>query len=143
MHLVKKLDGSYIPANDSDYELSKKVGAGEIVKATKSRNYEFHKKIWALFKLGFDNWNPTIVETEWGTPKKSFDRFRKDMIIRAGYYELTVNTKGEVKAEAESMSYENMGAEKFQRLYDDVLILIGELLETSPEDIQSELQNYY
>ena len=143
MFLVKRKDGSFIPATREDQEKANKVSVGEEVKAKMARNSRFHRKMMALFRLGYDNWKPEIKATKWGLPEKSFTRFRKDMLILAGHYELTITIKNEPKVEAVSLSFESMNEDKFQDVYDDVLLEVSKLLDSAPEVIQSELAGFY
>ena len=46
-----------VPLYDSDYELAKRLRVGTTVRCRISlpRNYEFHKKFFALVRLTFEN----------------------------------------------------------------------------------------
>lgn len=73
MYLVKRKDGAYIPYDDSDYEDSKKIPVGEVLKASQPRNYKHHKKTskewyeeipkkYKLLILGADGWDRNNYE---------------------------------------------------------------------------------
>jgi len=143
MYLTKNKAGQFLPSTDEDYELAKKVPVGGEVSASIARNPHFHRKLMGLLQLAFENWNPPLTETKWGIPKKNFTRFRKDLMILAGHFELTVNIKGEPKVEAESLRFDSMGAEKFEQVYKDVLKEVEKLLDTSSDLIQEQLSGYY
>jgi hypothetical protein len=99
---------------------------GEIVSAEikRPRNYEFHKKFFALLNYSYECWEPEELEYRGRPVGKDFDRFRKDIIILAGYYDVVTNIKGEVKAEAKSISFGKMEEEEFEKLYSDVINVI-------------------
>lgn len=133
MYLVKNKSGLYSPMDESDFEESKSVGVGNVVKATKPRNYLFHKKMFALFKLGFDS-------------QDKFDKFevyRKIILIKAGYFDIAPTKNGEPYYIPQSLAYENMKAEVFEKCFTDVLDVISKETETAPEQIKSELAGFY
>ncbi|MGR3303782.1 MAG: DUF1367 family protein [Candidatus Scalindua sp.] len=118
--VLMKMPGGYlIPATDQDKQLVDKIKTGEgiTVKYSKKRKLWFHRKYFALLNLGFDAWEPD--------GEKSFERFRKDIVILTGHYSLVTNIKGESRAEAKSISFGNMSEDEFEEVYSitiDVLI---------------------
>lgn len=119
--LEKVAPDHYIPHGD-DLDA---VRIGEFVscKTARKRNVMFHRKYFALLRVAYDAWEPQVSADDFekygifGTPVKNFDRFRKDIIIATGHYDLVVNLKGEVRAEAKSISFGNMSEEQFEELY--------------------------
>lgn len=100
------------------------------------RNGKFFAKWWSLIQCGFDWWQPSHEFTANGMEvSKNIERFRKDMIIRTGRYEMVVNTKNEVKAEALSISWAKMDELEFEQLYSDT---ITQLLKILPDHIKEE-----
>ncbi len=94
------------------------------------RNAKFHKKFFALIKLGFDSWEPDRKHKTYKGREitKNIDRFREDVIILAGFYEQTFNLKGRMKLTAQSISFANMDDVKFERLYSAVVdVLLREV----------------
>ena len=122
-----KLPGGYlVPASDEDKEFVDKIKVGTVVKLkfTRFRNYQFHKKWMSLVRLAYDSWEPPELpedpEKRWMkkvTPQKNFDRFRKDLTIRAGYYDASYRLDGTVRIEAKSVSWVSMSEEEFEKLY--------------------------
>ncbi|MER2492334.1 DUF1367 family protein [Catenovulum sediminis] len=109
----------FIPENDESARAMQKVPVGGVISVnwSRPRNYEFHKRFFALLNIGFDAWEPP-ESTYRGLPvQKNFERFRKDVIISAGYYEPVANIRGEVRAEAKSISFAKMSQEEFEKLY--------------------------
>ena len=51
------------------------------------------------------------------TPEKNFDRFRKDIIVLAGYYDATYRLNGDTRIEAKSISFGSMSEDEFEKLY--------------------------
>jgi len=125
-HLSKTISG-LMPIDPDSVAWFNKLKPGEVVMAEfkKVRNYQFHKKYFALLTVAFDNWEPGEINSKYGKPEKNFDRFRKDLIILAGFYENTVRLDGSVRIEPKSISFAKMSAEEFAGLYSktiDVLI---------------------
>ncbi len=125
-NFIKHPGGSFVPASDEDKEFADKIGAGEVVKFkfTKMRNYQFFKKWHSLVRLAFDYWEPPELpedpEKRWMkkiTPEKNYERFRKDLTIRAGYYDATFRLDGTVRIEADSIAWGSMTEETFKKLY--------------------------
>ncbi len=122
--LMKTPAGALMPADSETQEhLGKlRIGQGVRVKITRARNLQFHRKMFALFKLAFDAWEPDGSMEYKGQPvAKDFDRFRKDMTILAGFYSPVVNVRGEIRLEPESLSFANMGAERFEQVFKAVM----------------------
>ena len=110
-----------MPATDQDAEMLTKIKIGEIVSLSmkRMRNYRFHKKFFAMLNFAFDYWEPTLEHNEWGVvPERNFDRFRKDVIILAGFYDYSYRLNGETTLEAKSISFASMSDEdEFEKLY--------------------------
>lgn len=118
---------------------------GEIVSAEikRPRNYEFHKKFFALLNYAFECWEPEDLTYKGKPVGKNFDRFRKDIITLAGYYDLVTNIKGEVKAEAQSISFGKMKEDEFEQLYSKTInVIIKQVLTNyTREDVDRVIEN--
>ena len=119
---IKLPNGTFMPADEASREEAAKFKIGSAVrfKATRQRNYQFHKKWWALAQFAFEHWEqPAIADPKYPgiVPEKNFDRFRKDLIILAGFYDATFRIDGSTRIEAKSISFANMSQDDFDRLY--------------------------
>ena len=121
---VKSLN-ALVPADSETAEWLAKVKIGTHIdaKVSQPRNPLFHRKLMALFTYAFDYWSETAKPLEYrGQPvQPSFERFRKDITILAGYGKPVVNIRGEVRFEADSISFGKMQQETFDKLYSAVL----------------------
>lgn len=120
--VIKSGNGSFIPADAASQEEAAKfkIGAPVRFKATRQRNYQFHKKWFALVGFAYDHWEPATLQDpkfEGVVPEKNFDRFRKDIIILAGFYDATYRVDGSVRIEAQSISFASMDEDEFDSLY--------------------------
>lgn len=134
---LRKIGNSYIVdfGDDSD------IKNGEIVSAEvkRPRNYRFLKKYFTLMNYAFGVWEPDCLEYNGQPVGKSFKQFRKDITILAGYYTLTENIRGEVRAEAKSISFANMEEDEFSCLYSKTIdaILKHVLKNYTREDVDN------
>lgn len=128
MIIIKK-GLAYYPAYESDRIQAGKDKDGTIreVKDSKPRNVLFHKKFFALIKLGFENQEEI----------DNIDGYRAIVTMRAGYYQEIKTNKGLVYI-PKSISFNTMKQEQFEKLYKDVLNVIA----LTAEDVESEIINY-
>ena len=134
---LTKVNGGLVPAYQSDREQLDTLKSGVLLecKVTKKRNSQFHRKYLALLNIGFECFEP--VETEYkGNPvTKNFNRFRKDIIIATGRYDVVARLDGTVKAEAHSMSFNKMDDVEFERLYSDTInVLLQRVMKNHTAD---------
>lgn len=127
LHLRKTLQG-FVPDTERDHEAAKRFKLGSTVKAdiTNPRNLRFFRKWWALVQVAFEMWEEIGVRATYKGEevRPNFERFRKDVTILAGYHHPVVNLRGEVRMEADSISFGNMDEETFEKLYNATLATI-------------------
>lgn len=133
------------PMNDAARELTQRHKVGTALAASWSavRNAKFHRKFFALLKLGFDHWEAPRMEYRGEAVEANFERFRKDVTILAGHYVPVVNLRGEVRLEAKSIAFSRMNELEFNDLYRDVFnVLWSRVLQSSyasPEEVERVL----
>jgi hypothetical protein len=132
LQLIKHPGGILRPANLADDEALQRIQNGKLVLADikQPRNPTFHRRFFALLNFGFEYWNPLPVEIDGRTfeAEKNFDRFRKDVLILAGYRKVVVNIKNEARYEAESISFANMDETQFREVYRAVFSVLWRLV---------------
>lgn len=113
---------------DADVYYQLKDGVAYSCKISAKRNGKFHRKYFALLDVLFNIFEPEIVIDEKlkkrlgdVVPQKNRTRFRKDLAIVCGYYDMIVNIKGEVRAEAKSISFAEMDEITFEALYNKTI----------------------
>lgn len=135
--LCYKRAGVLIPATEEEAEKLTKIKSGEVIKVgiVKMRNGAFFKKWFVLAKFAYDIWTETVKPVIYkGQPvRPNFDRFRKDLIILAGYYDATYNVRGEVRLEAKSMSWAKMDEETFEKMYSGTIDAILQKVLNRPD----------
>lgn len=123
-----------VPYDEAAAAFIQKMKAGELAHSDfkRIRNYKFHKKYFALVQFAFDQWEPRGGLTYQGQPvAKNKERFRKDVAILAGFFESTVNLKGEVRLEAKSISFAQMDEIEFEALYSKTIDVVLQRILTS------------
>lgn len=143
--LTKAANGALIPVDPqaSDFISKLKLGGGVVATVKKHRNPAFHRKYFALLNLAYDAWEPGIKEHRGMAVQKNFDRFRKDIIIAAGYYNVVVNINGDVRAEAKSINFSSMDDADFADLYSKTIdvVLARILTNYSRDDLDETVEN--
>ena len=133
--LVQKSFGKLVPLYNSDAEKLKaaKLKEGETyeVEIKRKRNYQFHKKFFALLNLAYDN--QEMFE--------DFDDLRPYLIIKAGYYKRIKTDKGEF-VRADSISFAKMEQAEFEQLYSKMIDAVIKFLDTSKDDLLAEIVSY-
>ena len=95
------------------------------------RNYEFHKKYFALLMMGFQNQDKIKTEKE----------YRFLMTLKAGYFTIILTDKGKVFM-PESISFASMDELEFEKLYKTTIDVLCVDLNTTNEQILNELVNF-
>ena len=131
---VKNTEQGLLPLYDSDLEEKKKLKLGEIysVEVKKDRNYQFHKKYFALLNLGHDN---TKLEGI------TFDAYRAYVTMKAGYVE-TFKTPRGLMALPKSIAFDKMDDTEFKDLYNSAIQVIIDDIGATLEDIEQNLINF-
>jgi uncharacterized protein DUF1367 len=132
-----KVHGALAPYDAEAEVLLSKIKQGRPVrcKIVRIRSYEFHRKFFALVNIAFDVWSELYPPTKVSIRGKEYEvapnreRFRKDLTILAGYYEATYTIKGEVRVEAESISFDAMDQDEFEKLFSSCInVILGKVL---------------
>ena len=97
------------------------MGAGISAAWKRKRNVKFHRKFFALLHIGFEAFEPEITEFKGHPVQKSFERYRKDVICAAGFYDVIANLNGDIRREAHSISFGSMSEEAFAELYSNCI----------------------
>ena len=104
-------------------ECLQKYKIGDLIKCkiSKPHNAAFHRKLFALYNVGFKYWVPGELDCKYGTPEKNFNQFRGDVTILAGYYEVYTRLDGSTRIVPKSLEYGKMEDEEKEKLYSAVI----------------------
>jgi hypothetical protein len=133
---VKNTIYGLMPLYPSDYEEKKKLPIGweGVAEIKRERNYEFHKKFFALLNMFFDN-QPEENEI------KNFNTFRKIKTMKAGFYESVITDKG-ITYLPISISFSSMDETEFKDLYSKMLDVVIRDLKITEEMYNSMIKDY-
>ena len=119
--LCRRVPGGLAPESDDEAAKLGKLKAGASVRVTVTQevNAKFRRKWWALAKYAFGLWSETMPERQYRGQEvqPNFERFRKDLVILAGHFHPVWTLKGEMRVEANSLSWARMSDETFEALY--------------------------
>lgn len=148
--LVKTDDGKLRGMEEDDRraqarlnQLKESMEPGELLmlEYRHPRNGRYHRKFMKMLRVAFAAWEPGQNRKRLkhkGMPiEKDFEKFREDIIIRAGFYRQVFDLKGRFTLEAQSISFASMDDVEFERVYGAVAqVLLQDILTTySREDL--------
>ena len=130
---VRNTINGLVPLYSSDLDEKRKLKIGETyqVEVKRPRNYQFHKKFFALLNIGWEN---TDVEMP-------FDTYRRWVTMRAGFYKVYHTPKGELY-EPESIAFSNMDNDTFSEVYERVLSIILKDTGADKPDVEAMLIDF-
>lgn len=142
-----KIGSCLVPCDPPTVAAFKRMKEGSILEYdfNKKNNPEFHAKLMMLFVTAFEYWEPGDIGSEYGKPEKNFDRFRKDITIMAGFYDMVFRTDGSCKPEAKSLSFGKMGNDEREQVYQKVLTVVTEKIFPQFKDweVEGMAQKYW
>lgn len=130
--MLTKIGGGLAPVDLESARLFDTIASGDVIEVpyTTKRNPRFHRKFFALLRVGFDLWEPQPSEGQaelfekYGPPEKNPERYREDITILAGFYDCVYDLNGIMHLKAKSISFANMTEDEFGDLFDKVLSVI-------------------
>lgn len=146
-YMTKQAGGVFTPESEVVAESLKRFKNGEpyCVEIKRSRNPHFHRKVFAFFGFCFQYWSGDKAGLENMEESTQFDRFRKDLTILAGFYQQSVRLNGDIRTEAQSLSYENMEQDEFEKVYSALInaALKHIFKNTKDQTIINQLYSYF
>lgn len=138
--LLKNTTSGLIPIYDDDYEEKKKLKIGQIYEVSIKlvRNYEFHKKYFALINCAWEYLTEPQAEFY-----KNKEIFRKIIEVVAGHCEKWYSPELKKWVEIpKSISFDKMDNAEFQDLYSRVLDVIIISLKIDREEFEKNIINF-
>jgi hypothetical protein len=122
---------AFLPASQSDMDILYQFKENEPfkVKVTKARNYENHKRFFALLKLGFEN-QESFTAPEW---------FRTFITMKAGYVESCQGPDGNWMFRPKSIAFDKLDELEFRELYRAVSQQILDYCKISQKQLEDNL----
>lgn len=124
--LAKGAGGFLVPIDQPSMDLiaGMRMGEGMALKMRTHNNPKFHRKMMALYKLAFDAWEPAELTYRGQVVRKEFNQFRRDLTVLAGYYDASVNFRGDVRLTAKSLNFSTMDQPEREALYSAVIDVV-------------------
>ena len=131
---VKNTLSGLIPLYNSDFEEKKKlkIGVEYLCDIKKPRNYDYHKRFFAMLNIG---WQNTRFENI------NFEAYRSYVIMKSGYYD-SFETNSGIMILPQSMSFANMDQSEFERLNNAAIDVIIRDIGVSREELLQEILNF-
>lgn len=144
--LQKLPNGCLAPMGGDERNAFEKYKNGALIKCTVSqmRNGKFFRKWWILANYAFDIWKDTMPMMEYrGQPvQANFGKFRKDLTILAGHFHPVFNIHGEMRVEADTLSWAGMKESEFESLYSNTInAILQKILHNAAID-EAQLRSY-
>jgi len=130
---LRKLYDTFAPDDESSAEAMEKLKGNSVYKCliTAPRNYKFHKKLFSLFNLAYQQYEPESLTHEGVIVKKEFDNFRKGIVIQAGYFDAVYRLDGGVELKAKSLKFAEMSPETVEKVYSACVDVVIEKVLTN------------
>ena len=122
---------AFFPAYSSDSDLMSKFREGEVIEVDvkKARNYQQHKRFFALLNVGF------AAQTSFD----SFDWWREFITMKSGNFESCQSPNGEWMYRAKSIRFDKMDNIEFEKLYKDVSQTIIDVCHITEKQLNDNL----
>ena len=139
------MNGSLFPYGEQAQDYFKSLKNGETYQADikQPRNAKFHAKYFALLNYAFSFFENADIKYKGQDVAANFDRFRNDITILAGFYDVTYDINLKIHLKAKSISFAKMKEDEFEKLYNKTIdiILAKVLTRQTKTDIDSAVNN--
>lgn len=147
LEFIKQAGGILVPANDMVSEKLSKFKTGELyeVEIKRTRNPDFHRKVFAFFGFCFEHWCGDSADFENMDMPAQFDVFRKQLTCLAGYYETFHKIGGGIRVEPKSLSFGSMEQAEFEACYSALInaAIKHVFANTQDEQVLSKLTGFF
>lgn len=131
-----------VPVYDSDYEAKRQLKEGDNVLCTitRPRNYEFHKKFFALVRLAYDNLPERLHQMlSIRSEEDMLDCIKIDLNMYTEHYH-----GGRKVLKLGSISFAAMDQTEFERFYNrTITIILNKYLKgTDRQDLVEEIERF-
>ena len=135
LFFFKSQGGVLIPADSECIDNMQKVKNGDtiMVEYKPKRNYQFHKKAFALLNLVLQNQNRYT----------NINDLLVEFKLKAGHYQEHLTTKGKIIYIPKSISFAEMDELEFGEIYNKFIdIALRDFVTMSKEDLEKQIINF-
>lgn len=131
---VKKSGKNTLEVEEAAEKYLRRFRLGEdfLISLKRPRNLAFHRKFMALLRYAFENQERY----------EDFEAFRKEVTMRAGWWEEHVHVTGQISYTAKSIAFAKMDELQFDELYRKAITAIIEhfLVGMDPEELDAAVE---
>ena len=141
--MIKMPGGLFAPADSIEEQRLTRYKNAELfeVEIKNKRNASFHRKVFVFINFCFDHW---CGGNEYQDIAAQRDKFRKDLIILAGYYVEVYNYRGQLRLTAKSLAFESMSQEEFEQCYSALInAAMKHIFRTADENTYNQLLSFF
>jgi hypothetical protein len=143
INLVKRPDGSFIPAYNSDKEKCDKMKPATYAFSwQRERNPKHHALVFAMARCTLENmegaWNRAYMNDKNNTPYE----FLKAIMIEIGQVEVSMRLDGTPRPMVKSLKWEQMNETEFQPISDAIAEKCAEVLGVDIDDFNRNYKEY-
>ena len=148
LEFIKQAGGVLVPASDFVSEKMERFKTGELyeVDIKRTRNPQFHFKVFAFFNFCFEHWSSNKTHWDCMSEPKQFDSFRKELTKLAGFVDQAYSIDGQsFTVEAKSLAFGNMDQAEFEECYNALInaAIVHVFQNTKDENILNRLQGFF
>ena len=144
---MKMPGGVLIPAFDTEEERLQKFRNNLIypIQITQSRNPDFHGKVFAFLQFCFEHWSADKTDIRFKANAAQFETFRRNLVVLAGYKDITFTVDGRLRVEAKSLAYSAMEQTEFEECYSALInaALVHIFGNTQDQQVLARLQSFF
>ena len=143
LEFIKQAGGLLMPADDHTAEKMTKFKTGEQypVDIKRTRNPQFHRKMFAFFNFCFEHW---AGGHEFQDETLQREEFRKELTKLAGFYDQVFDLHGNFTIVAKSLSFASMDQEEFERCYNALIqAAMSNIFRSSDEQTLNRLMSFF
>lgn len=138
---LKVLSSGLVPMYDSDFDEKKKLKIGTMVVADikQPRNYEHHKKFFALLRMVVDNMPEELQERYPNT-----DTLLTEIKYQLGHFQTHITLSGRETYIPKSISFDSMTQDEFNDFYNGAIdvVLRWFLPRNNKEELLEAVNDY-
>lgn len=147
LRFLKGPNNILVPADEETAARVAKWKSDDLIRGhfAAMRNAKFFRKWWVLAKYAYDLWTDHLPsQRTWRgqVVQPEFERFRRDLIIMAGFYTPIFAIDGTLRMEADSISWDNMDEPEFEKLYSATIDAILQKVLNRPDLTAEQLRKY-
>lgn len=156
---LMKVRGGLVPCDPGSERFLERIPFGEGVQFSVKvvRRVRQHRKFFALLRLAFDTWEPPrlllpvrLKDGQTIEPQRisrDFEKFREELLVKAGHYDAHYGVDGSVVLTARSISFEALGDEEFADLYQRMVGVVWDLIlrsanYRSPQEVEMTVNRF-